>query len=292
MTALRITLQIELVGRPQVDVFLPAQCGRIIGTVNDRHRPGKIPVVRIAAKFDGPLRRAQHKWIVRSAPVRSHADLIVNVEVREVDRPGLCERQIELELTKPHVQGVGRQMEEPAQVVVLQVAVAESAGRSRATRGKVVVNPERQVVPEASGGNHRERVRDEEIRAWNKRIRPIGLDSRRGWFGIPVEESGIAERDWNRTRNLAGVNGLGKRFLLRFSPKHNGVLFYESLVILSELESVLFEDLAKIIQLRIVTVAGGTRGAVFPGKRGDRFSRGGSDQQSESSDCKRHKIGQ
>jgi hypothetical protein len=148
----------------------------------------RFAVVGIAAEFDGPLGSAQRERVIRAAPVCRYAHLIINIEIRK-DRSGLREWQIQFELAKPHVQGVRRQMEEPAKVVVFQVAVTKPSCSAGASRRKVVVNPEREVIAKASCRNDRKRVRGKQVRAGNKGIWSIGLNRRRRLVRIPIEEA-------------------------------------------------------------------------------------------------------
>ncbi len=59
---------------------------------------------------------------------------------------------------------------------------------------------------------------------------------------------------------------------MRFGAQENRGLLDEGLVVLGELEAILFECFPEVVQLRIVVMAGGAGRLVLPRKRGDRGS--------------------
>src|SRR5713226_8785646 len=82
IAALRVALQIEALRDAHINVLgIPHRCG-IVAAVRHRDRPRKIPVVRISADFNRPLRRSQHKGIVRRIAYSSRKSRVETIRSR------------------------------------------------------------------------------------------------------------------------------------------------------------------------------------------------------------------
>src|SRR6266576_3582947 len=109
VAAFRVTLQIESLGKANVNIFRTTGGVSRVAPVDHGHRPVKVSVVGRPAEFDAALRRAKNNWIVCRCTRGSEVGLAVNVIRRQINRFRLREGQIQLELSEPHVQRFLRQ---------------------------------------------------------------------------------------------------------------------------------------------------------------------------------------
>src|SRR5437899_5452159 len=163
VAAFRVTLQIESLGKANVNIFRTTGGVSRVAPVDHGHRPVKVSVVGRPAEFDAALRRAKNNWIVCRCTRGSEVGLAVNVIRRQINRFRLREGQIQLELSEPHVQRVLRQSDPMAQIAVFQPTVAHGAAGIRGVYRNVVVDPEGKVLDRRRHfGRRREGVRSEE----------------------------------------------------------------------------------------------------------------------------------
>src|SRR5215472_5995100 len=127
VTAFRVTLQIESLGKTNVNIFRTADCVSRVVAVDHGHGPVKVSVVGCPSEFDAALRRAKNKRIVRRRTRGPDGGFEVNVIRGQVDRFRLGEGQIHLKLSESHVERVLRQSDPMAQIAVLQPTVAHRA---------------------------------------------------------------------------------------------------------------------------------------------------------------------
>src|ERR1700675_5027734 len=99
-----------------------------------------------------------------------------------------------------------------AKIVVFDIPVSKSPVGSRATRRNVVINPKRDVLPEAPSADDRKRVWRKKICTWRKSVL---LDDPRWLLAIQSEITFIPEGNWQVSRNLAGIDRIRKGLLLR-----------------------------------------------------------------------------
>src|SRR5207253_1790530 len=163
VAAFRVTLQIESLGKANVNIFRTTGGVSRVAPVDHGHRPVKVSVVGRPAEFDAALRRAKNNWIVCRCTRGSEVGLAVNVIRRQINRFRLREGQIQLELSEPHVQRVLRQSDPMAQIAVFQPTVAHGAAGIRGVYRNVVVDPEGKVLAETPSADDREGVGGEQV---------------------------------------------------------------------------------------------------------------------------------
>src|SRR6516162_1396619 len=148
-----------------------------------------------------------------------------------------------------------------AQVVVLQIAIAEAAVRSGSSGRNIVIDPKRQIWAETSRADNRECIRSEEVGTRHKSRR---RDHARWLFFVPRKIPGVSKSDRQAAGNLPRIDRARECFLLRFRTKKYWRFFNERIVVLREFESIFLESFSEVVQLRIVAVACGTGCLVFP----------------------------
>src|SRR2546429_5517865 len=163
VAAFRVTLQIESLGKANVNIFGTTGGVSRVAPVDHGHRPVKVSVVGRPAEFDAALRRAKNNWIVCRCTRGSEVGLAVNVIRRQINRFRLREGQIQLELSEPHVQRGLRQSDPMAQIAVFQPTVAHGAAGIRGVYRNVVVDPEGKVLAETPSADDREGVGGEQV---------------------------------------------------------------------------------------------------------------------------------
>src|ERR1700739_4268615 len=128
-------------------------------------------------------------------------------------------------------------MEDAAQIVVLQPTISESPVRTRATRGNIIVYPERQVLPEASRADDGEGIRHKKISSRHVSRRLYGL-----WLvAVPIEIPFIAKGNRNSPGNFARVHGFRESLLLRFGAEQYRLLLDKRVVVCRKLKTTLLE---------------------------------------------------
>ena len=264
VAAFRVTLQIESLGKANVNIFRTTGGVSRVAPVDHGHRPVKVSVVGRPAEFDAALRRAKNNWIVCRCTRGSEVGLAVNVIRRQINRFRLREGQIQLELSEPHVQRVLRQSDPMAQIAVFQPTVAHGAAGIRGVYRNVVVDPEGKVLAETPSADDREGVGGEQVGTGSESS--LG-DEACGLLAVQCEVTLVPEGNGQKARNLARVHGAGKSFFLGFRAKENWGFLDEGFVIFRELEAVFLECFPEVVQFRIVVVAGSARGLVLPGER-------------------------
>src|SRR5450755_1111761 len=140
-----------------------------------------------------------------------------------------------------------------AEIVVFDIPISESAVGSRAARRNVVINPKRDVLPEAASADDRKRVWSKKVSPWSESVLS---DDSRGLLPIQGEIPFVPKGNRQVSRNLAGIDRTRKGLLLRLCTQQDRWLLHEALVVLRKLESVLLEGLPEVIQFRVVAVAG------------------------------------
>ena len=98
-----------------------------------------------------------------------------------------------------------------AEIVVFDIPVSQSAVGSRTAGRNVVINPKRDVLPEAPRTDDRERVWRKKVRARRESV--LRDDSRR-LLAVESKVPLIPECDRQVSRNLAGIHRARERFLL------------------------------------------------------------------------------
>src|SRR5580765_1166117 len=152
------------------------------------------------------------------------------------------------------------------QIAVLQPTITQSPIGICPADGNVVINPKRNVLPEAPRTDDREGVWSKKVRARGKSVLHDGTGR---LFAVESKVTLVPERNWHVSRNLTRIDRARERFLLRLRAQQHRRFLYKYLVILRELESVFLERLSEVIQFRVVIVARRARRLVLPRKRGD-----------------------
>src|SRR5947207_8309559 len=125
-----------------------------------------------------------------------------------------------------------------AQIAVFQPAVSHAAIGIGCANRNVVINPERQILPETPRADNREGV-------WSKKVRPrretVLREDTPGLLAIQSEVPLVAERDGQVPRNLTWIHSAGERFFLSLRAQKHRRFLYKDFVIFRELEPVLLE---------------------------------------------------
>src|ERR1039457_2632591 len=191
--------------------------------IDDRHRIVVAAVHVSTAQLDTSCGARERELVGNVLLPRQRVDradvaLAVNVVRAEIHAPGLTERQVELELTGPEMEGIRRKVQEAADVYEFQIAVAQAPGRIASANAGVVIHPEGDVAPEVSRHENAEQSgleiggRDElgnGVRSDRNIVEVVPIPA--GDLKEVVHAQPDRRKAWNRT----GPNGFRPHVFLR-----------------------------------------------------------------------------
>src|SRR6476469_9480273 len=215
-----------------------------------------VPAIRMAAADLHTVHGIRHGELIvyvvlgKGRILVADVGLVPYVIAADVDIAGLADRQIKFKSADSQVQGIFGQLNQSANVMEFQIAIAQATGRVVTCHAEVFVHPECDVAAEISGGKETEQP-GTEVRLGDEWRHAAGRDQR---IKIAAIAGGLLEKrvhpktDGRKPGNASRPDRVWKKFLLRRRTQQRVWDFQKAGIIGGELKTCVLKCLPEVVQ--------------------------------------------